>query len=113
MIGAFFIIGRLTNKNASRTYNVEDIFDCMSTLTIGAMYFGASSMNIQALKRGLDWAGKILAVIDRTPSIDIYDQDAEKIDTISDIKFENVTFKYEGRNKVILDNVSLCFKKGK
>ena len=33
--------------------------------------------------------------------------------TISDIKIENVTFKYEGRNKLVLDNVSLWFRNGK
>ena len=77
------------------------------------MFIGASALNLQTLKRGLDWAGKIFAVIDRKPSIDIYDQDAEKIDAISDIKFKNVTFKYEGRNKVVLDNVSLWFRNGK
>ena len=82
MIGGFFIAGHVNNGNVDRTYNMGDIIGCFVTLSIGAMYFGASAMNIQTLKRGLDWAGKIFAIIDRKPSIDIYDQGAEKIDTV-------------------------------
>ena len=113
MIGGFFIAGHINNGNVDRTYNMGDVIGCYVPLSVGVIYLGASAMNIQTLKRGLDWAGKILAVIDRKPSIDIYNQDAESIDRISDIELDNVSFKYEGRNKVVLDGVSLCFKNGK
>ena len=114
MIGGFFIAGGVTNGNVDRTYNLADILGASMSTMMGAMYMGASAMNIQALKRGLACAGSIISVIDRIPPINIYDVSAEDIQAIDgDIIYENVSFKYEGRNKTILDDVSLCFKSGK
>ena len=108
MIGGFFIAGGVTNGNVDRTYNLADILGASMSTMMGAMYMGASAMNIQALKRGLACAGSIISVIDRIPPINIYDVSAEDIQAIDgDIIYENVSFKYEGRNKTILDDVSL------
>ena len=114
MIGGFFIAGGVTNGNVDRTYNLADTFGASMSITMGAMYIGSSAMNIQVLRRGLACAGSIISIIDRVPQINIYDESAENIQAIDDdITFENVSFKYEGRNKTILDDVSLCFKSGK
>ena len=114
MIGGIFIAANITNSNVDRPYNMGDVLGSYVSIFIGAVYFGASAMNIQTLKRGLIWAGNIFAVIDRVPPIDIYKQDSESIDEIKDdIIFEKVSFKYEGRNQIILDDVSLTFKSGK
>ena len=65
-------------------------------------------MNAQSLRRGLACAGSIISVIDRVPPININDETAEDIQAIDDdITFDHVSFKYEGRNKTILDDVSL------
>ena len=114
MIGGFFIAAGVTNGNVDRTYNLSDVLGSSIAIMMGAMYMGASSMNAQSLRRGLVCAGSVISVIDRVPPININDEAAEDIQGIDgDITFEHVSFKYEGRNKTILDDVSLCFKSGK
>ena len=90
-----------------------DILGAYLSILAGTLFFGLSAMNILTLKRGLVCAGEILSVIDREPPIDINKRNA--IDTtgiFEDIKFENVSFSYQGRNKAALKNITLTFKYG-
>ena len=114
LIGGFFIAGSVTNRNVDRIYNMSDILGASMAILMGAGFLRISAMNIQTLARGLVWAGTVFSIIDRVPPIDINDKEAEEIKEIAgDIKFESVTFMYDGRNKIILEDVTLSFKSGK
>ena len=66
-----------------------------------------------AVNQGLSAARRILPIIDNINEIKD-DQDANELTVKnSDITFENVSFKYDENNEVVLNNINLNIKGGK
>ena len=96
-----------------RDYRIGDTTAELWWIQFITYYIGFSLNNFQFLNRGLIWAGSIFKTINHVPDINLDDENSIKINSIDDITFDNVVFKYKDRNQNAIDGVDLEFKKGK
>ena len=75
---------------------------------------GSSAPNMKVVTEGRIAAYNALEIIHRQPKIQIDDPNSLPVDSIdSDIKFENVSFKYNTRDEKVLKNITCTIEKGK
>lgn len=75
---------------------------------------GSSAPNMKVVTEGRIAAYNALEIIYRQPKIQIDDPNSLPVDSIdSDVKFENVSFKYNTRDEKVLKNITCTIEKGK
>ncbi|PWN25584.1 putative Leptomycin B resistance protein pmd1 [Jaminaea rosea] len=91
------------------------VINVIFSILIGAFSMAMLAPNLQALSFAFASAGKIIATIDRVPSIDSASPDGLKPDTCEgNIELRNVDFRYPARKNIqILFNFCLSVPKGK
>ena len=111
-IGALFVYHQV--KNGDVIYNAGDVISIFFGVLFGAFAMGMGAPNIKAVSEGLVNCAAALLIINRVPKIQLDDPESENfhIEQAGDIVFENVSFKYPGREESALDGVSFVCKKG-
>ncbi|CAI2367048.1 unnamed protein product [Moneuplotes crassus] len=109
-----FVHYKIYNHNRSRNYTPGDVCSVFFGVIIGLLAMGTSAPNFKIIAEGRIAAYNALQVIERVPQILIDDPNSKDIHEISsDIKFENVSFKYSTREEKALDNITCTIEKGK
>jgi ABC-type multidrug transport system fused ATPase/permease subunit len=91
-----------------------DINCAFNTLIQGCYVLAISFHNIRTFNKGLQSVGEIMHIINRKPAIVLDDPSSNDFEVLeNDIKFENVSFCYPGRNEIVLNNVTFTIEKGK
>jgi len=114
LIGCTFVRQNVYNDNVDRDYRIGDVYGIYQSTIVYTIALGMSGSNYVFLTVGLKCCSSINSVVERTPKIQIDDLNAEPIESITeDIVFNNVTFSYITRNKLVLKDVNLTFERGK
>lgn len=84
------------------------IVSCVFSIMIGAFSLAQLAPNMVAIASGQGAASKIFDTIDRTPPIDSFSEEGQKLDVKGEIELKDITFYYPSRPSLkILDNVGL------
>lgn len=104
--GAYLII--------SERMSTEDVFLVFSLIAYGAMAVGQTLSFAPDYAKAKSAASHLFALFDRTPIIDSYSEEGQKLDTFQgSVEFHNVSFKYPSRPNVpVLQGLSLGVEKG-
>ncbi|KAF1748491.1 hypothetical protein GCK72_024958 [Caenorhabditis remanei] len=91
-----------------------DVFIVVISMLIGAYFLGLISPHLMVLLNARVAAATIYEIIDRTPDIDAYSSEGQKIAKIvGKVVFENVHFRYPTRKKVkVLNGLNLTVEPG-
>ncbi|EGT46719.1 hypothetical protein CAEBREN_29443 [Caenorhabditis brenneri] len=91
-----------------------DVFIVVISMLIGAYFLGLISPHLMVLLNARVAAATIYEIIDRTPDIDAYSTEGQKIDNvIGKVVFENVHFRYPTRKKAkVLNGLNLTVEPG-
>ena len=98
---------------ARNELEINNFFSFLAAMMLAYQPVRALSTLNMSLNQGISAATRILPIIDNINEIKD-DQNASEL-TIknSDISFENVSFKYDENNDVVLNNINLNIKGGK
>ncbi|CAL9202553.1 unnamed protein product [Musa hybrid cultivar] len=97
-----------------RGYIGADVFNCMVTVTTGAMSLGQASPCLTAFSAGQAAAYKMFETINRKPEIDVYDTSGIVLEDIKgDVELKDVRFSYPARpDQLIFNSFSLYVPSG-
>ncbi|CAD5194629.1 unnamed protein product [Musa acuminata subsp. malaccensis] len=95
-------------------YIGADVFNCMVTVTTGAMSLGQASPCLTAFSAGQAAAYKMFETINRKPEIDVYDTSGIVLEDIKgDVELKDVRFSYPARpDQLIFNSFSLFVPSG-
>ncbi|CAL9138668.1 unnamed protein product [Musa acuminata var. zebrina] len=95
-------------------YIGADVFNCMVTVTTGAMSLGQASPCLTAFSAGQAAAYKMFETINRKPEIDVYDTTGIVLEDIKgDVELKDVRFSYPARpDQLIFNSFSLFVPSG-
>ena len=113
LIGGAFVIGKVNNGNFGREYRMGDCHGVFWCIQYGTYCFGNSFLNIEALQRGLNALQSVMEVIDHVPTINVEDDTLAPINSIDNIEYKNVVFRYKSRNNPAVKGVNINIFKGK
>ncbi|XP_069067578.1 ATP-binding cassette sub-family B member 5-like isoform X2 [Pleurodeles waltl] len=94
--------------------STEDVFLVFSLLTYGSMAVGQTLSFAPDYAKAKSAASHLFALFDRTPAIDSYSEEGQKLDTFQGtLEFHNISFKYPSRPNVpVLQGLTLNVEKG-
>ncbi|URD88213.1 ABC transporter B family member [Musa troglodytarum] len=95
-------------------YKGADVFNCMVTITTGAISLGQASPCLTAFSAGQAAAYKMFETINRKPEIDVYDASGiVPEDVKGDVELKDVRFSYPARpDQLIFNSFSLFVPSG-
>lgn len=106
-VGGQFVRAEIYNTNKGRNYTSGDVISTFFGVIIGIFSIGTSAPNIKVVTEGKIAAYNALEVINRVPTILIDEVASLPCDHIkSDIKLQNVSFKYSTREEKALSNIT-------
>ncbi|OQD80248.1 hypothetical protein PENANT_c037G08426 [Penicillium antarcticum] len=95
-------------------YSMFQFFLCFSTVIFGAQSAGTIFSFAPDIAKARHAAASVKALFDRTPEIDSWSHDGEKVESIEGhVEFRNVHFRYPTRpNQLVLRDLNLHVKPG-
>ena len=111
--GAILISDGFINSYTGNPYTGGDVVTVFFSTLLGAFSLGQAAPSIPAFNSAKAAASSIFETIERTPEICL-DADGERIGTVQEIVFEDVTFHYPSRPEIsVLNKLNLKIPIGK